>query len=132
MDEQQHDPESTRSETGAAAQPADDEATEAAQHVADEVSSYQGGAPEETVAAELDEGLAAAGVDVDEAERRRLTEEISDTEETPQVDDAEPRSCAGRPHSPPAWVMTPHRPGGRLGAQASTRPQESTWDSTTR
>ena len=92
MDEQKHDPESDRSEAGAASQPADDEATEAAQHVADEVSSYQGGAPQETVAAELDEGLAEAGVDVDDHERRRLTEEISDTEETPQVDDAEPRS----------------------------------------
>jgi hypothetical protein len=76
---------------GAASRPTDDEATEAAQHVADEVSSYQGGAPDETVAAELDEGLAEAGVDVDDDERRRLVEEISDTEQSPQVDDAEPR-----------------------------------------
>lgn len=70
---------------------ADDEATEAAQNVTDEVSSYQSGAPEETVDSELDEGLDEAGVEVSEEEQQRLTQEISDDEGTPEVSDADPR-----------------------------------------
>ena len=56
----------------------DDSATRAAaiQGVVDRVSSYQDGAPEGTVAAELRSGLAAAGIDLDDRDVTALAEAI--------------------------------------------------------
>jgi hypothetical protein len=53
-----------------------DEKTQAMQAVVDRTSSYQDGAPEGTVEAELRDGFAAAGVEVSDDERRKLAEAI--------------------------------------------------------
>lgn len=66
------------------------EATEAAQHVADSVESWQHGAEESTVREELDEGLADAGVDVPDPEKDELVDQIRDDEEPARVDRADP------------------------------------------
>ncbi len=52
--------------------------TQAIQAVVDRTSSYQDGAPEGTVEAELRAGFAAAGVDVTDDELRLLAEAIED------------------------------------------------------
>lgn len=67
-----------------------EEATEAAQHVADSVESWQHGAEESTVREELDEGLADAGVDVPGEEKEDLVDQIRDDEDSPRVDRADP------------------------------------------
>lgn len=67
-----------------------DDATKAAQNVTDSVSSYQSGAEEDTVREELDKGLEEAGVEVSEDERKRLTQDIAEGEETPDVREADP------------------------------------------
>lgn len=67
-----------------------EEATEAAQHVADSVESWQHGAEEATVREELDEGLADAGVDVPGQEKEQLVDQIRDDEDSPRVDQADP------------------------------------------
>jgi NAD(P)-dependent dehydrogenase (short-subunit alcohol dehydrogenase family) len=54
------------------------ERTQAIQAVVDRTSSYQDGAPEGTVEAELRNGFAAAGVDVTDDELRSLAEAIED------------------------------------------------------
>jgi len=54
------------------------ERTQAIQAVVDRTSSYQDGAPEGTVEAELRNGFAAAGVDVTDDELRLLAEAIED------------------------------------------------------
>ncbi len=48
------------------------------QAVVDRTSSYQDGAPEGTVEAELRDGFAAAGVEVSDDECRQLAEAIED------------------------------------------------------
>jgi hypothetical protein len=52
------------------------EKTEAIQAVVDRTSSYQDGAPEGTVEAELRDGFAAAGVEVSDDDRRKLADAI--------------------------------------------------------
>ena len=74
-----------------------DAATEAAQHVVDEVTSYEYSAEPDVIEDTLDEGLSEAGVDVDAAERARLVEQISalkgdEDGGTPQVGQATPAS----------------------------------------
>lgn len=49
---------------------------EAIQAVVDRVSSYQDGAPEGTVAAELRKGLDEAGIDLDESEIDKLADAV--------------------------------------------------------
>jgi hypothetical protein len=49
---------------------------EAIQAVVERVSSYQDGAPEGTVEDELRNGLVEAGVEIDDADVRRLAEAI--------------------------------------------------------
>ncbi len=54
----------------------DDAATEAAQNVVDEVTSWEYSAEPATIESRLDDGLEQAGVDVDDEERQRLVDEI--------------------------------------------------------
>lgn len=84
--------EPTRSETGEAA-------TEAAQNVVDEVTSWEYSAETGTIEDSLDDGLEEAGVEVDGAERQRLVEEIDEVKDdeasgSPDVDRARPRDDA--------------------------------------
>lgn len=69
-------------------------ATEAAQRVVDEVSSYQYSAEDDTIARQLDEGLAKAQVSLDEDERSRILAEINGMKDeqssAPQVRSANP------------------------------------------
>jgi hypothetical protein len=69
-------------------------ATEAAQRVVDEVSSYQYSAEGSTIAQQLDEGLAQAKVSLDDEERTRILAEIDGLKDeqssTPQVRSASP------------------------------------------
>lgn len=69
-------------------------ATEAAQRVVDEVSSYQYSAEDSTIAQQLDEGLAQAKVSLDEDERTRILAEIDGLKDeqssAPQVRTATP------------------------------------------
>ena len=67
-----------------------DAAREAAQNVADEVSSYQQGAESDTAREQLDEGLEKAGVDVPEEERQSLARDARDPDDRPRVEDAKP------------------------------------------
>lgn len=53
-------------------------ATEAAQNVVDEVTSWEYSAEPATIESRLDEGLEQAGVDVDDEERQRLVDEIDE------------------------------------------------------
>jgi hypothetical protein len=69
-------------------------ATEAAQAVVDQVSSYQYSAEGSTIAQQLDEGLAEAKVSLDDDERTRILAEIDGLKDeessTPQVRSASP------------------------------------------
>ena len=69
-------------------------ATEAAQRVVDEVSSWQYSAEDDTIAQQLDEGLAKAQVSLSEDERTRILAEIDDMKDehssAPQVRAATP------------------------------------------
>jgi hypothetical protein len=69
-------------------------ATEAAQRVVDEVSSYQYSAEDDTIAKQLDEGLAKAQVSLDDDERARVLAEIDGMKDeqssAPQVRSATP------------------------------------------
>ncbi|MGG5258480.1 hypothetical protein [Phycicoccus avicenniae] len=73
----------------------DDAATEAAQNVVDEVTTWEYSAEKDTIEDSLDRGLDEAGVEVDGAERQRLVEEIDDVKQhedegSPRVHDARP------------------------------------------
>jgi hypothetical protein len=69
-------------------------ATEAAQRVVEEVSSWQYSAEDGMIAEQLDEGLAQAKVRLDDDERTRILAEIDDMKDeqssTPQVRSATP------------------------------------------
>ncbi|MCW2738624.1 hypothetical protein [Nocardioides sp.] len=69
-------------------------ATEAAQRVVDEVSSYQYSAEDSTIAQQLDEGLEQAKVSLDDDERTRILAEIDGLKDeqssAPQVRSATP------------------------------------------
>jgi hypothetical protein len=69
-------------------------ATEAAQAVVDQVSSYQYSAEDSTIAQQLDKGLAEAQVKIDDEERTRILAEIDGLKDeessTPQVRSATP------------------------------------------
>lgn len=69
-------------------------ATEAAQRVVEEVSSWQYSADDAMIADQLDEGLRKAGVRLDDEERTRILAEIDDmkdeTSSTPRVRAAQP------------------------------------------
>ncbi len=69
-------------------------ATEAAQRVVEEVSSWQYSADDPMIADQLDEGLRKAGVRLDDEERTRILAEIDDmkdeTSSTPRVRSAQP------------------------------------------
>ncbi|WP_157558881.1 hypothetical protein [Nocardioides sp. Soil774] len=69
-------------------------ATEAAQRVVEDVSSWQYSAEGGTIAQQLDEGLAQAKVRLDDDERARILAEIDDMKDeqssTPQVRSATP------------------------------------------
>ena len=69
-------------------------ATEAAQRVVDEVSSYQYSAEDGTIAQQLDEGLQKAQVSLDDDERTRMLAEIDGLKDeessAPQVRSATP------------------------------------------
>lgn len=70
-------------------------ATEAAQNVVDEVTTWEYSAEKETIGQQLDEGLEEAQVEVPPAERDRLVEEIDGVKEhegegSPRVHDARP------------------------------------------
>lgn len=72
----------------------DDAATQAAQHVVDEVTSWEYSAEPDTIASSLDDGLRRAGVEVDGDERRRLVDEIDEVKHdegkgSPEVGSAE-------------------------------------------
>jgi hypothetical protein len=64
-----------------------DEKTEAMQAVVDRVTSWQDGAPEGTVEAELRDGFTRAGVDVDDADITKLAEAIESRHSAVQVTD---------------------------------------------
>lgn len=75
--------------------PQDDAATEAAQNVVDEVTTWEYSAEKDTIQDSLEQGLDEAGVEVDGAERQRLVEEIDDVKRhedggSPRVHDARP------------------------------------------
>lgn len=70
--------------------PGQDEAREAAQHVADSAESWEHGAEESTIREHLEEGLDEAGVEVAEDEKERLVADIKDDDATPTVDEATP------------------------------------------
>ena len=69
-------------------------ATEAAQRVVDEVSSYQYSAEDGTIAEQLDRGLAQAKVSLDDDERTRILADIDGMKDeqssVPQVRSATP------------------------------------------
>ncbi len=70
-------------------------ATEAAQNVVDEVTSWEYSGERETIEGELDRGLAEAGVALDPAERERVVDEIDEVKDdetsgSPEVTDATP------------------------------------------
>jgi hypothetical protein len=69
-------------------------ATEAAQRVVEDVSSWQYSAEDGTIAQQLDEGLAKAKVRLDDDERSRILAEIDEMKDeqssTPQVRSATP------------------------------------------
>ena len=69
-------------------------AIEAAQAVVDQVSSYQYSAEDDTIAQQLDEGLAKAQVSLSDDERTRILAEIDDMKDektsAPQVASATP------------------------------------------
>ena len=69
-------------------------ATEAAQRVVEDVSSWQYSAEDGTIAQQLDEGLSQAGVRLDDDERTRILAEIDEMKDeqssTPQVRSATP------------------------------------------
>ena len=69
-------------------------ATEAAQRVVDEVSSYQYSAEDGTIAQQLDEGLSKAQVSLSDDERTRILAEIDGMKDeqssAPQVRSATP------------------------------------------
>jgi hypothetical protein len=70
-------------------------ATEAAQHVVDEVTSWEYSAEPDTIESKLDEGLEQVGVDVDDDERKRLVDEIDEVKHdegrgAPDVESARP------------------------------------------
>ncbi len=72
----------------------DKAATEAAQLVVDQVSSYQYSAEDDTIAQQLDEGLAKAQVSLSDDERSRILAEIDGMKDeqssAPQVVSATP------------------------------------------
>lgn len=70
--------------------PGQDEAREAAQHVADSAESWEHGAEKSTIREHLDAGLDHAGVDVAEDEKDQLVDDIKDVDATPTVDEATP------------------------------------------
>ncbi|KRF36965.1 hypothetical protein [Nocardioides sp. Soil805] len=69
-------------------------ATEAAQRVVEEVSSWQYSADDSTIEQQLDEGLRKAGVRIDDEERTRILAEIDGMKDeqssAPQVRSATP------------------------------------------
>jgi hypothetical protein len=69
-------------------------ATEAAQRVVEEVSSWQYSADDAMIEQQLDEGLRKAGVRIDDEERTRILAEIDDMKDehssAPQVRSATP------------------------------------------
>lgn len=69
-------------------------ATEAAQRVVEDVSSWQYSAEDGTIAQQLDEGLAKAKVRLDDDERSRILAEIDEMKDeqssAPQVRSATP------------------------------------------
>ncbi len=72
-----------------------DAATEAAQNVVDEVTSWEYSAEAGTIESRLDEGLEQAGVDVGDEERQRLVDEIDEVKQdeglgAPDVESAHP------------------------------------------
>jgi hypothetical protein len=71
-------------------------ATEAAQNVVDEVTSWEYSAETATIGSALDEGLQEAGVDLEEGERRRVVDEIDEVkrDETRGAPDVEPGSAS--------------------------------------
>lgn len=58
---------------------------EAAEDVVERVTSWQHGAPEETVAEELEKGFDAAGVEVDAPDVDKAAEQIHQTDEKPET-----------------------------------------------
>ena len=77
-----------------------DAATEAAQNVVGEVTSWEYSAEPETIESRLDAGLEEAGVQVDDDERRRLVEEIDEVKQdetrgAPEVGSARPDEGQG-------------------------------------
>ena len=73
----------------------EDAATEAAQNVVDEVTSWEYSAEPDTIGSRLDDGLEQAGVDIDDDERQRLVDEIDEVKQdegrgAPDVRSAEP------------------------------------------
>ena len=94
MSDAPHDAQQTEDTTtgDAATQEA---ATEAAQNVVGEVTSWEYSAEPDTIASRLDEGLEQAGVELEDGERRRLVEEIDEVKQdesqgAPEVRSAEP------------------------------------------
>lgn len=58
-----------------------DARTEALRNVVDRVTSWQETATEGTIREELDSALAEVGIDLSEAQRQRVTEQISEGED---------------------------------------------------
>ncbi len=52
--------------------------TEALRNVVDRVTSYEESAPEGTIRTELDSALDEVGIDLSDAQRERVTQQISD------------------------------------------------------
>ncbi|HYN30869.1 MAG TPA: hypothetical protein VES95_13525 [Dermatophilaceae bacterium] len=67
-------------------------ATEAAQHVVDEVTSWNYSSERDTIESELDEGLDAAGVEMGTGEKERIVEEIDE-----EIDELKQDETAGKP-----------------------------------
>ena len=58
-----------------------DARTEALRNVVDRVTSWQESAPDGTIRDELDSALDEVGIDLSEAQRERITQQISDGDE---------------------------------------------------
>jgi hypothetical protein len=69
-----------------------DEAREAAQHVADSTESWEHGAEESQVRDHLEQGLDQAGVEVPEGEKDKLVEQVRDEGSSPEVEQASPET----------------------------------------
>ena len=86
----------TTDQTGKPNDSEQDAATDAAQNVVDDVTSYEYSGDKDRIEHKLDEGLDQAGVELDSAEKKRVAQDIDALKDdegagTPDVERARPK-----------------------------------------